>query len=167
MKTAPTPQPLWTPRRHPAHPAPIARIQDPVILLVTIVTQPRGRWLTTTPTHSAFRKAAVDAHAWSVGYYLIMPDHIHLFCSPALCPAVGIRPWTRYLKERITKRLRSAQPRAPAAWRWQADCWDTQMRNPQHYSERLAYVRMNPVRQGFVNRTEDWLWQGRLRTLRW
>lgn len=52
-------------------------------------------------------------------------------------------------------------------WRWQTDCWDTQMRSGEHYREKWEYVRHNPVRAGFVQRPEDWPWQGEPSVLRW
>jgi len=52
-------------------------------------------------------------------------------------------------------------------WKWQADCWDTQLRSAEHYHERWEYVRLNPVRKGLVARAEDWPWLGELGVLRW
>ena len=134
---------------------PVARHNQPVILFVTLAIQPRGPHLANERFRDAFVAACADADAWSVGFYLIMPDHAHLFCRPASMPIVGIKRWSVYLKERITKRLRadgSAQPRPPAEkpdacmegeaslsrlpWRWQPDCWDTQMRGGEHYHEK-------------------------------
>ena len=111
---------------------------------------------------------------------------MHLFCQPARWPAVPVKRWSGYLKERITKRLKailegeaalsrnrgngSPQARPPAIcipWKWQSDCWDTQMRGGEHYHEKWEYVRQNPVRKGVVARAEDWPWQGELNVLRW
>jgi putative transposase len=51
--------------------------------------------------------------------------------------------------------------RRPAAFKlWQRDFWDTQMRDREHYDEKLAYVRMNPVRKGLVATPEEWPYQG-------
>ena len=51
--------------------------------------------------------------------------------------------------------------------RWQKDCWDTQMRDLDHYTEKLSYVRMNPVRGGLAQEPEDWPHRGRLCEIRW
>ena len=278
-------------RKRPVHMPPVGRHNAPVILFVTLGIQPRCPALANTLFKTAFAAGCRDADAWSAGYYLIMPDHVHLFCAPAQWPRVPIRRWSAYLKERITKRLNgaqldgsaqprppmenrigcvgelegepvvsrdpcggswdtdgsaqprppmenqtgcvgelegepvvsrdpcdgswdavgsaqprppmenetgcvgelegepavsrdpcdglwdtdgSAQPRPPmggragrVVWRWQSDCWDTQMRNPEHYHEKWEYVRQNPARKGLINRAEDWPWQGQLNVLSW
>jgi len=172
-------------RKHPVHMTPVERHNEPVLVFVTLTVHPRGPFLANAPFRSAFLGACADADAWSVGQYVIMPDHVHLFCSPAKWPRVGIERWSGYLKERITKRLNAAmegeaapsrppergsvQPRPPGErpWRWQSDCWDTQMRSGEHYHEKWEYVRRNPVRAGFVSQPEDWPWQGEINVLRW
>jgi hypothetical protein len=60
-----------------------------------------------------------------------------------------------------------ASTRAAVPFRWQADCWDTQMRSAAHNHERLEYARLNPVRKGLTARAEDLPWQGALYVLRW
>lgn len=52
-------------------------------------------------------------------------------------------------------------------WKWQSDCWDTQVRSGTHYAEKWEYVRNNPMRAGLVNTPEDWPWQGEINVLRW
>jgi len=53
------------------------------------------------------------------------------------------------------------------AWKWQSDCWDTQIRSGTHYHEKWEYVRLNPVRKELVEESDDWPWQGELNVLRW
>ena len=73
--------------------------------------------------------------------------------------------WTRGCCESRTGGRASS--RAVIPFRWQTDCWDTQLRSAEHYHERWEYVRLNPVRKELVNRVEDWPWQGELDVLRW
>ncbi len=156
-------------RKRPTHVPPVERHNMPIILFVTLTVQPRGNHLASDLFHAVFLEACRDADAWLVGRYVIMPDHVHLFCAPARWPPVGIRRWTQYLKERITKRLGVASPaknEPPRGWRWQSDCWDTQVRSGEHYHEKWLYVRDNPVRSGGVDRAEQWAYQGELNVLR-
>ena len=148
-------------RRHPVHVAPVERHNAPVILHATICIRPRSPALASTRFQTAFRRATEDANAWTVGYYLIMPDHIHLFCRPAILPRVSIKRWASYLKRRSSIHYGHHQ------WTWQPDCWDTQMRDQNHYLEKRAYVRMNPVREGLVDRPEDWPYQGEPVAMMW
>ena len=162
-------------RKRPAHVPPVERHNTPVVLFVTLTVQPRGDHLASDLFHAVFLEACRDADEWLVGRYVIMPDHVHLFCAPARWPPVGIRRWTQCLKERITKRLGAGRigTAAPSrdettqGWHWQSDCWDTQIRNGEHYHEKWLYVRDNPVRSGHVDSAEQWAYQGELNVLRW
>jgi putative transposase len=190
-------------RKRPIHVTPVERHNIPIILFVTLAIQPRGSFLANALFRDAFVAACGDADAWSVGLYLIMPDHVHLFCRPAKNPAIGIKRWSVYLKERITKRLHvgngkdgSVQVRPPEmhppdgspqvrppkgtlwkmegeavpsrlSWRWQSDCWDTQIRNEEHYRNKWEYVRQNPARKFLVKESDEWPWQGCLNVIEW
>lgn len=50
---------------------------------------------------------------------------------------------------------------------FQRDCWDTQLRKGERYSEKWEYVRYNPVRKGLAGTPDDWPWQGELNVLSW
>ena len=92
-------------RKHLAHLPPVKRHNTPVVVFVTFAVQPRGDFLANDAFQAAFTGACVDADAWSVGRFMIMPDHVHLFCAPAKEPRIAIKRWSGYLKERVTKRL--------------------------------------------------------------
>ena len=207
-------------RKRPLHMPPVEHDDRPVILFVSFGVQPRVPVLANRRFADVFVRACADADAWRVGRYMIMPDHIHLFCAPATSPMVGIKPWIRYLKERITKRWKAAlaedlegerltagspssgmsghlegeaapsrgrasgspQVRPPGGisghlegeavpsrplWKWQSDCWDTQLRNGEQYCEKWEYVRQNPVRERLVATAGEWPWQGELNVLVW
>ncbi len=158
-------------RKHPAHPVPVERHNTAVVLFVTMATQPRGNFLCNANFHEAFLSACRDADAWSLGRYVIMPDHVHLFCAPAQWPAVEIKRWSGYLKERITKRLKTMLADASSAvtlpWRWQSDVWDVQMRSGEHYHEKWEYVRQNPIRAELAQEPDAWPWQGEVNVLQW
>ncbi len=55
----------------------------------------------------------------------------------------------------------------PRGWRWQPNCWDTQVRSGEHYHETWLYVRENPVRAGLVDDAGQWAYQGELNVLLW
>jgi REP element-mobilizing transposase RayT len=103
------------------------------------------------------------ADFWLVGRYVIMPDHIHLFCAPGKYPPSSLRVWLKYWKRLVSQSGAFPQVRDV----WLPDCWDTQMRSGAHYTEKWAYVRENPVRAGLVNQPENWPWQGECNLLDW
>ena len=100
------------------------------------------------------------ADAWAVGRYVLMPDHIHLFCAPGdrLLP---LERWVRFWKSGFSR----LDP--DPMHRWQSRHWDTRLRREESYDEKWDYVRLNPVRAGLVTRPEDWAYQGELNALAW
>ena len=148
-------------RLYPAHPPPVRQDNRPTVLLVTVCTMNRQPILATEDVHQSLCHAWSGAMDWLVGYYLVMPDHVHLFCAPGTLTARKVKTWAKYWK-----RLASLScPRLEA--HWQKDCWDTQMRDLAHYNRKLEYVANNPVRYGLVTDPADWPYQGRLFDLHW
>ena len=101
------------------------------------------------------------ARAWRVGRYVIMPDHVHLFCAPA--DDVSLGRWVQFWKAMVS-RWWPVPTQRPV---WQRDHWDTQLRSPERYDEKWEYVRGNPVRAGFVADADAWPFQGELCRLEW
>jgi REP element-mobilizing transposase RayT len=150
-------------RKHPAH-HPVADEGNlsPIIFL-TVCTQDRKRILAHADIHELLRSAWIKASHWSVGRYIIMPDHLHLFCSPATRPPTSMRVWMKYWKSLASR----AWPRPQEQPVWQQDGWDTQLRKGEHYSEKWMYVRHNPVRGGLVMSPDEWPFQGEMNVLMW
>jgi len=40
------------------------------------------------------------ADHWLVGRYVIMPDHLHLFCAPAKLPVPPLKQWVRFWRRK-------------------------------------------------------------------
>jgi putative transposase len=148
-------------RGHPAHPSPVTRHNEPVILLVTVATLHRRRVLAERDAVSALTEAWRQAQRWAVGYYLVMPDHVHLFCSPSAWPTDTVKSWVAYWKRLAGQ----TNPYLKSAFVY--DCWDTQMRSQDHYARKLEYVAMNPVRAGLAKQPGGWPFCGHLNELAW
>ena len=148
-------------RNRPAHPAPVTRFNEPTVLFVTVCVLDRSPILANGSVHKVFRLVWAKAEHWRVGSYLIMPDHVHMFCVPGVHEPLSIKRWAEYWKHMFAQELPNLSGKL------QRDCWDTQMRQREHYEEKLAYMYENPVRAGLVARTEEWPYQGRLNEIRW
>jgi len=48
---------------------------------------------------------------------------------------------------------------------WQAEFFDHILRSGESYSQKWDYVKENPVRAGFVVRSDEWPWQGEVESL--
>jgi predicted DNA-binding transcriptional regulator YafY/REP element-mobilizing transposase RayT len=161
--TGATETPSGRDRRTPAHHVPAERHNEPIILMVTVCTKDRKPLLANQVALDLLSEAWRRADSWHVGRFVLMPDHLHLFCSPAEFPARAVDQWIRLWKADVSRKW----PRKADQPIWQADFWDRQLRKDEHYSERWNYVWENPVRAGLCGRPDDWKWQGEIHELRW
>ncbi len=133
----------------------------PNIFYVTVNAQHRVPWM----DRSEVQNSLVDiwlneAKAWQVGYYLIMPDHLHFFCAPYDLH-FGIDRWISFWKARFSRR-HLQQP-----WAWQRRAFHHRLRDRVEYEEKLLYVQENPVRRNLVKSSCEWSFQGRVYDIWW
>lgn len=133
---------------------------QPTVIFDTICTKHRLPWLADEDVHQLLRQVWADAKHWLVGKYVLMPDHIHLFAWETE-QSRDYESWTRYWKSQFSKRHGNHDHR------WQADHWETRIRNANAYEEKWNYIRQNPVRHELVEAPEDWPYQGELFQLEW
>jgi putative transposase len=181
------PQVNQFPRRQNPSPGVHILSGQPNIILLTITTEKRAPWLTNEPARRLLHQTWSEATAWLVGDYLLMPDHLHLFCAPRDLHFT-IETWMAYWKREFTmkqKRLARISAKrdrllAPPTedrqvagrssgpeWRFQPRGWHHRLRDGDSYSEKWLYVQENPVRRGLVKRMEDWPFKGRVFDLIW
>ena len=150
-------------RKQPAHMPFIEAGNRSVIVFLTICTKNRDPRLATTDAHNLIIDSWERADSWRVGKYVIMPDHIHLFCSPNKIPIPSLKSWVQYWKKEVS-RAWSNKDDLPI---WQKGYWDTQMRKGDSYTEKRYYIERNPIRKGLIAEGEKWKYQGELNVLRW
>jgi len=134
---------------------------EPNVFFVTVDAKDRRPWLGTPDVQSELVRIWRDeATAWRVGYYLVMPDHVHLFCSPYDLH-FGIDNWITFWKHQYSR----AHP--DRAGEWQRAAFHRRMRNRIEYEDKLQYVRENPMRRGLATSIDEWRLQGRVHNLVW
>jgi len=133
------------------------------IFCITACTHDRRHILACPAVHQAFIQFALRARerGVSVGRYVIMPDHIHLFAgfqpgSPSLSA------WMKSFKNAISKTLTNATFSAP---HWQKGFFDHVIRSAESYDHKWWYVRENPVRAGLVTSADGWPYAGEISDL--
>jgi putative transposase len=150
-------------RRHPPHFPAVERHNISIIIFVTVCTKDRKRILATDSAHHLLRDAWATRPSWLVGRYVIMPDHIHLFCAPAVLPAQPLAKWISFWKSQVARSW-SCATELPL---WQRHFWDTQLRRGESYDAKWQYVLENPVRAGLARESQDWPYQGEPNPLLW
>jgi hypothetical protein len=89
------------PGRHtPAHGVKLS-LAGPTIVLLTVNTKDRVPWLAQAVVHDSLREIWHETDAWLVGDYVLMPDHLHLFCAPRDL-AFTLERWLAYWKSRFS-----------------------------------------------------------------
>ena len=131
------------------------------IFFVTVCTKDKADWLANSTVQTSLLDIwQKEATAWLVGYYLLMPDHLHLFCAPRDLH-FNIDTWIMYWKA-LFRRQHLAQP-----WEWQRRAFHHRMRNQPEYVDKLTYARENPIRKNLVKDMDEWPYQGFAHNLGW
>ncbi|MBI5394896.1 MAG: hypothetical protein HZA91_06310 [Verrucomicrobia bacterium] len=148
------------PQRKNPSPGVLVSLGGPNVVFLTVTTHHRVPWLASAEVHRLIHETWHDAMAWLVGDYLLMPDHLHLFCAPR-DPKFEIEQWIAYWKSEFRRHHGNPD------WRFQSRGWHHRLRHDEDYSAKWHYVQENPVRAGLVNRAEDWPYKGRVHEIRW
>ncbi len=133
------------------------------LVFVTVCTNGRKPILDQPDIHELLQAIWLAGTQWRVGRYVLLPDHLHLFCMPAVREPENVRDWVAYWKSRSFARW----PRIEEQPVWQREAWDRQVRRGESYGAKWEYVRNNPVRAGLVACADDWPYQGELNRLMW
>ena len=147
----------FVPRRHPAKSVLIDSGRATVVF-VTVCTRHRSARLANDAAHDALVNAWAAADAWIVGAYVLMPDHVHFFCSPAN-EEVQIERWMTFWKRQFRKYAGADAPQ------FQSGAFHHRLRQDESYGQKWEYVRANPVRAGLVEKPEEWRFAGVLNDL--
>jgi putative transposase len=150
-------------RKTPAHHPIREESNRSSIVFLTVSTQDKRPLLAQADVHELLTAAWRQADAWHVGRYVIMPNHIHLFCAPGCHEYPALSRWVHFWKSFASRRW----PRPGEHPIWQKSFWDTQLRRGENYAEKWKYVRCNPVRAGLCATAEEWPLQGELNVLMW
>jgi REP element-mobilizing transposase RayT len=142
---------------------------DSPVYFVTFCTYERRSILACDAAHEAFRqyaeRGAAEKRA-TVGRYVIMPDHVHVFVCGGREFDVGL--WVRGLKRAMGSALQTtaagtaATTTAATTTIWQPGFFDHLLRNSESYDQKWHYVRENPVRAKLVKQADDWPYQGEI-----
>ena len=94
---------------------------------------------------------------WRLALFLVMPDHLHFIVHA---------PCVHGDENDGGVRGAPALPRLIADWKhwlvanygiaFQANFWDTRLRDEAHFAEKFQYIRKNPVRKGLCASEEEW-----------
>ncbi len=135
-------------------------LDGPTIVFLTVNAKDRVPWIGQDVVKKSLEEVWSRADAWIVGYYMLMPDHLHLFCAPRDL-RFTIEKWMTFWKSQFSKKHPDQE------WEWQRKGVHHRLRNEQEFTDKWRYVNENPVRKGLVKTSEEWPFQGTVHPLRW
>ena len=111
--------------------------------------------------------------------YVIMSNHIHLICytkEPFLMSDF-VRDFKKFTSKSIIESIQFNSSESRREWMlrmfayfakynknnkiyqfWQQDCHPIELQSPKWINQKLAYIHLNPVRNGLVLKAEDYLY---------
>lgn len=95
-----------------------------------------------------FNGERYDLRAW-----VVMPNHVHVLFKVNSTPMAKIlESWKKFTAQKANRLLK----RRGAFW--QADYWDTYMRDGGHELATRKYIEGNPAKSGLVSDPDTWPW---------
>ena len=137
------------------------RVGQMPLQFLTVCTKDRRPILADDRIHEVLFESWRKADGWMVGRYVVMPDHVHLFCAPASYRPPPLAKWVGYWKS-LSAREFPIDVSRPI---WQKEYWDRLVRKNESYGQKWRYVLDNPVRAGLVESAEDWPFSGEMNIL--
>ena len=94
-----------------------------------------------------------DAARYGLIACTIMPNHVHVLFEVRKVPmAKVVGSWKQFTATQANRLLGRSGPF------WQADYWDTYMRDADHEERTIRYNRNKPVKAGLVSDWKQWPW---------
>jgi len=93
-----------------------------------------------------------DQRKYRLSAWTIMPNHIHLLCTPAAGHHLAeiMHSLKSYTSNEANKMI------ARKGRFWQKEYFDRYIRNARHFTKVSAYIENNPVKARLCERAEDW-----------
>ena len=152
----PKQSPLAAPVRARPHHAAVDPTKNNAVIFLTVCTKDRAPILANDTIHKTLTGLWSNRSHWLVGRYVLLPDHAHLFATPANTSHLPLAAWVSWWKRRSIIAI------GKGSLAWQKNFWDTRIRNADLYEQKWRYVQTNPVRHGLVEHAENWSFQGEL-----
>jgi putative transposase len=145
------------------HLAPLEFANQTTVIFITMCVEKRRPLLARAEIVTLLLDCWREADHWLIGRWVVMPDHLHMFCAPAIAPATPVASWARFWRSQVSRRwpYRNETPI------WQRDFFDRRLRNGESYRQKWLYLWGNPIKEGLVKRPEDWPHQGEMNVLPW
>ena len=109
-------------------------------------------------------KVSREKYTYEIQAIVILPDHFHMIILPENAedyPNIISQikqHFSRHCDPIFYSHLSQSQSREKAGYKpiWQKKYFEHTIRTDEDYQKRFDYIHYNPVRHGYVLKTEDW-----------
>jgi len=150
-------------RKHPPHQPVRQRHNIPIVIFLTVCTKDRKPILANPAAHEILLQAWRIARSWITGRYIVMPDHVHLFCAPGDLISPAVNDVGEILEVKLGTPLAALWRRSDLA----APLLGHAITTWRKLRCKMGIRYGKPGARRFVNRSGDWPYQGELNVLRW
>jgi REP-associated tyrosine transposase len=111
-----------------------------------------------SPDEYPLLAAALEGARKRLGFllygYVLMPDHWHalIWAGYPLTISRVIHDVKKVCARHLHARRGTEGPL------WQHQFWDRFVRHAKEFTDRMAYMHLNPVRKGWVAKPQEWRW---------
>ncbi|MCL5997417.1 MAG: transposase [Chloroflexi bacterium] len=100
-----------------------------------------------------------DGHFYALHAYCIMPNHVHMVCTPLAKMSGGYQSMSSFLHslKGYTARMANQYLDRTGDF-WQHESYDHVVRDNAEMQRIITYVVNNPVKANLVSAWEDWEW---------
>jgi len=100
-----------------------------------------------------------DRNMYALDAYCVMPNQVHLVCTPLSSPDKGLHSLAaimKSLKGSTARRCNQLLQRHGTFW--QQEYYDHSIRDDHEWQRTVEYIVYNPVAAGLVDEWDDWPW---------
>ena len=107
-------------------------------------------------------RATRQDHPLHIDAWVVLPDHLHAVWTLPEGDCDFATRWS-VIKARFSRQLPEGHKRSSHVKRrergiWQRRFWEHHIRGARDYAAAVSHCHMNPVKHGFVERPQDWLY---------
>jgi putative transposase len=129
-------------------------------LFFTIITHQR-RPIFSNPQNVEHLKIAIarvkQKYPFSLNAFVILPDHLHCIWKLTDNDQDFSIRW-RLIKTYFSKQIDGLINMRKEKDIWQRRFWEHSIRSEDEWIRHMDYIHYNPVKHGFVQKPEDWLY---------
>ncbi len=127
---------------------------------ITGATYEKNMWLKSNEAKERLLKSIIigfDKHGWTLEDWVILDNHYHLLCD-APDDSSNLPTMIQEIHKFVALWIKKNVTESKDAEKIMYNYWDTCITLEASYFARLNYIWNNPVKHGYTNNAEEWVY---------